>query len=60
MKTALIFLTFIIAVSIQFSYSCKSDHKDPAQSGIHRDSTIVDTTNYAAKGQKFVNAIIDN
>ena len=56
MKSALIFLTFIIAVSIAFSYSCKSDRKGPAQSGIHRDSTIVDTTNYAAKGQKFVSA----
>lgn len=57
MKPALIFLIFILAVSLLFSYySCKSDRKPFALSESHRDSTEVDTTNYTAMGQKFVSA----
>lgn len=56
MKTAFIFLNILIAVSLLSAYSCKSDRKQSALSEMHRDSTKVDTTNYAAKGQKFVSA----
>ena len=56
MKPALILLNILIGVSLLSAYSCKSDRKQPALSEMHRDSTIVDTTNYAAKGQKLVTA----
>lgn len=56
MKPALIFLAFFITASVIFSYSCKSDRKSTAVSEMSSDTTIVDTTNYAAMGQQFVSA----
>ena len=56
MKPALIFLAFIITASVPFSYSCKTDRKSGDVTDMHGDSTVVDTTNYAAKGQQFVSA----
>lgn len=56
MKPALIFLAFIITGSVPFSYSCKSDRKSAAVSEMNGDSTMLDTTDYAAMGQQFVSA----